>query len=108
MAVGFEHNGLAATSIVRTEVEAWPLIRPLLIVLKTYLSKLGLNLTYTGGLCSHALFLLVRAYVVAITSDALKNDRAPPTNLGSSLVGLLRWYGDFDFSRVQVCWSTSM
>ena len=99
VAVGYEHGGNAATTIICAELDTWPTIRPLLLVTKTYLSSLGLNTTWTGGLCSHALFLLVRAYIVSLSSTA--GDRPSSNNLGAALIGLLEWYGSFDFSRVQ-------
>ena len=55
----------------------------------------------TGGLSSHALFLLVRAYVVATE----ETPRGAPVDLGQALMGLLDWYANFDFSSTQVRWS---
>ena len=40
--VDYDHQGIQATTIVREELGALPAIRPLLLVLKTYLGKLGL------------------------------------------------------------------
>ena len=68
-----------------------PAIRPLLLVVKTYLNKLGLNITWTGGLSSHALFLMVRAYCLTVTHDNPAEDLCPPTDLGEALLGLLEW-----------------
>ena len=100
----YDHQGIQATTIVREELGALPAIRPLLLVLKTYLGKLGLNITWTGGLSSHALFLMVRAYCLSIARAAPTDDVSSPTDLGAALLGLLEWYGSFDFSRVQICW----
>ena len=60
VAVDYDHQGIQATTIVREELGLLPSIRPLLLVVKTYLCKLGLNITWTGGLSSHALFLMAR------------------------------------------------
>ena len=60
VAVDYDHQGIQATTIVREELGLLPAIRPLLLVVKTYLCKLGLNITWTGGLSSHALFLMAR------------------------------------------------
>ena len=42
-----EHHGEGGLAFARQELAALPALRPLLLVLKTYLARLGLNLTYT-------------------------------------------------------------
>ena len=98
---GYACAPIDEVSIILREVHARPEIRPLLLVVKAYLATLGLHRTYTGGLCSHALFLLVRAYVVATE----ETPRGAPVDLGQALMGLLDWYANFDFSSTQVRWS---
>ena len=67
------------------EIEARPAVRCLALVLKTYLARLGLNQTFTGGLCSHALFLLARAYVVGAGVGA---EGASSVDLGQARLDL--------------------
>ena len=98
--VGYDHSGLQAVKHVLEEVEQQPVIRPLLIVLKSYLGLLGLNTTWTGGLASHAIFVLVRSYLLAAHAPSALGG----LDLGEALVGLLQWYASVDFTRVQVCW----
>jgi len=98
------HHGLTATHVFTGEIEERPAIRVLTIVLKEYLGKLGLNQTYTGGLCSHAIFLLARAYVVAAGADGRLAQNA---DLGQLLLGFLDHYGNhFDPTRVTVRWGS--
>jgi len=97
------HYGLIATHVFSGEIGARPPVRALTIVVKDYLASLGLNQTYTGGLCSHAIFLLARAYVVA--ADGGTDGRAHAADLGQMLPGFFHFYGHhFDPARVTVKW----
>lgn len=79
------HHGLTMVHVFAGEIEARPAVRCLALVLKTYLARLGLNQTFTGGLCSHALFLLARAYVVGAGVGA---EGASSVDLGQARLGL--------------------
>ena len=41
-------DGLATSAAIRSDLERWPFMRPLILVLKGILSRRGLNDTYTG------------------------------------------------------------
>ena len=116
----YNHQGLAAVGPVRAALRELPALRSLTICLKHYLAALGLNQTYTGGLCAHAVLLLVRAYLQDLAikriraeahEAALRGSAARPSvqeadpDLGAALLGLLNHYADFDFARTQVCWA---
>lgn len=57
------HHGLEAVQMVTKMLDEIPTIRPLVLVLKRFLSEKGLLTAYTGGLSSYGLFLLVTRYL---------------------------------------------
>jgi len=64
----------------------FPAIRPLVLVLKQCLGERSLSASYTGGLTSYALFLMVTRYV---------EEASPNADVGSLLIGFLDFYGNF-------------
>merc|ERR1719291_1667429 len=68
-------------------LEEFPVIRPLVLVLKQFLLDKGLLVAYTGGMSSYCLFLMVARYCQEQSS--IWND------CGSLLMGLLDFYGNF-------------
>ena len=64
-------------------------IKPLILLLKRYMKINKLNSSYTGGLSSYSLFLLVYAFV--------KSMAFPANNLGQYLLGFLEFYSNFNF-----------
>ena len=58
-----EHHGLEAVQMISEVMEELPLIRPLVLVLKQFLLDRGLLTSYTGGLSSYCLFLMVARYL---------------------------------------------
>ena len=56
-----EPGAHAYTAFMRSELERMPALRPLLLVLKCCLAQQGLNETFTGGVGSFMLFLMVRS-----------------------------------------------
>jgi DNA polymerase sigma len=104
LSAGPVHHGLIATHVFSGEIGERPPVRALTIIVKDYLARLGLNQTFTGGLCSHAIFLLARAYVVAAGGGTDGRDHA--ADLGQMLMGFFQFYGDhFDPTRVTVRWA---
>jgi DNA polymerase sigma len=55
-------GGLRAASLMKTEVQACPAIRPILLVLKQLLKEQDLNEVYRGGISSYGLFHMVLSY----------------------------------------------
>ncbi|KAL6065554.1 hypothetical protein QOT17_010185 [Balamuthia mandrillaris] len=58
-----EHSGVAASKLVRSYVRSLPALTPLALVLKQLLHDKGLNNTYTGGISSYCLVLMIVAYL---------------------------------------------
>ena len=49
-------------SYINKSLEEYPLIKPILLLLKRYFKEMNMNKAYTGGLCSYSLFLLVLSF----------------------------------------------
>ncbi|KAG7353859.1 nucleotidyltransferase domain containing protein [Nitzschia inconspicua] len=82
-----EHHGLEANQMVAAILDELPLIRPLMLVLKRFLLDRGLLTSYTGGLSSYCLFLMLARYL---------QEQSPSTgDSGSLLMGFLDFYGNF-------------
>jgi len=67
-------------------IQEFPLVRPLLLVLKQFLLDRGLLTAYTGGLSSYCLFLMVTRY--------LQEQSSSIGDCGSLLMGFLDFYGN--------------
>ena len=57
------HSGLASVDLLCHFVAVFPSLRPLTLVLKQFLYERGLSSTYTGGLNSYCLVLMVVAFL---------------------------------------------
>ena len=86
-------SGLRTGKLVRSYMDAMPPLRPLVLVLKFFLSQRGLNETFTGGVGSYMLQLMV----VSFLQQRHRTDRATglvsPQNLGSLLLEFFELYG---------------
>lgn len=98
--VSFEgpgHHGLEANKLVAKMLDDSPgMLRPLLLVLKQHAAERGLCASYTGGLSSYALTLLVARYLHEQPVD----ETADP---GALLLGFLDFYAHkFDARKTGV------
>jgi len=57
----FQHSN-AVVSYINKSLIDYPLIKPILLLLKRYFKEMKMNKSYTGGLCSYSLFLLVLSF----------------------------------------------
>ena len=80
------HHGLEAVLLISQLVEELPMLRPLAIVLKQFLSHRGLLTSYTGGLSSYGLLLMIARY--------LQEQPSSWGDMGSLLMGFLDFYGN--------------
>jgi DNA polymerase sigma len=71
------HHGLESVQMMSKIVQEIPIIRPMVLVLKKFLTDKGLLTAYTGGLSSYGLFLLVARY--------LQEQKTSWIDVGSSL-----------------------
>lgn len=99
--VSFEgpgHRGLEANKLITAMMAAQPSLRPLVLVLKCFLTRRSLCESYTGGLSSYALFLMAAKFL----HEAQGKSRPVPgdsdvdgvEDLGALLLGFLRFFGD--------------
>jgi Nucleotidyltransferase domain/Cid1 family poly A polymerase len=81
-----EHHGLDANRMVAEILEELPLIRPLMLILKQFLLDRGLLTSYTGGISSYCLFLILARYLQEQTQSI--------SDYGSLLMGFLDFHGN--------------
>lgn len=86
------HLGIQAVNFVKGTIENFPVIRPIVLVLKKFLLDKGLLTAYTGGLSSHCLFLMVTRY--------LQEQNLAWVDVGSLLMGFLDFYGNIFDPRI--------
>jgi DNA polymerase sigma len=124
------HNGVASVDLILTFISVFPCLRPLALIIKQLLYEHGLSNTYTGGLNSYCLILMIVAFLQSrqTTSPSpdyayhysLSNDGRDFTNngyyasvvdeddnLGQLLLDFLEFYGcSFDFQHTGIAISS--
>ena len=97
--VSFEgpwHRGLDANRFVSKIIDSSPHARPLLLVLKQHAADRGLCASYTGGLSSYALTLLLARYLQ-------EQPKSRALDAGALLLGFFDFYGHkFDAAMTSV------
>lgn len=81
-----DHHGLDAIDMVNDTISNYPMVRPLVLVIKQFLLDKGLLTAYTGGLSSYCVFLMVTKY--------LQEHPLGWTDSGVYLMGFLDFYGN--------------
>lgn len=82
---GSNHNGLQANRFITSLIAETPAIRPLVLVLKQFLKERGLLESYSGGLSSYGLVLMVARYL---------QEQSQTMDTGSLLMGFLDFYSN--------------
>ena len=82
-----EHHGLLAIEMVTDTMTSFPMVKPLVLVLKQFLFEKSLLTAYTGGLSSYCLFLMVTKYL----QESSYHGWPDP---GVYLMGFLDFYGN--------------
>ncbi|GFR52957.1 hypothetical protein Agub_g15630, partial [Astrephomene gubernaculifera] len=91
-------SGPRAAEYLRQQVSAYPPLRPLVLVLKSFLRSEGLGEVASGGLSSYGLTYMTLAHLM---EEAKRG--SDPTDLGALLHSLLRRFGRrFDCGRMAV------
>jgi hypothetical protein len=102
---------IALRDFVCAQLARFPVIRPLVLVLKHFLLQQGLNDAYKGGLSSHAVILLLIFYFnipeVAASHDAGLDEASPEYMdpccwYGEWLMRVMQWLSEFPFSDVGI------
>ncbi|GER26360.1 nucleotidyltransferase [Striga asiatica] len=84
------HSGLQTTGLVKDLTERFPAVMPLTLVLKQFLADRSLDQSYSGGLSSYCLILLITRFLQH------EHHHGRPTNqsYGSLLMDFLYFFGN--------------
>ena len=90
-------SGVENSAFIRRHLERYPALRPLVLALKVVLQQAGLHDTFTGGIGSYLLFLMVLKVVERIWERGIETSfgvgtRDPIGDLGLQLRAVLRSY----------------
>ncbi|CAM9962866.1 unnamed protein product [Ectocarpus fasciculatus] len=88
------NTGLISGQAMKDAMTQMKQVRPLTLVLKVYLAQKDLNKTYTGGIGSFMVQLMVIALVQKCNREAKSNGHDPPTDLGYLLYEFFEFYGN--------------
>ena len=78
----------------------YPSLTPLVLLLKQFLYERGLNNTYTGGLSSYCLTLMIVSFLQLNTPEKPKKKGM---NWGKDLLNFLHYFGTkFDFDTTGI------
>ncbi|KAG9452328.1 hypothetical protein H6P81_005232 [Aristolochia fimbriata] len=93
------HTGIQTTELVRELTEQFPAAVPLALVLKQFLADRSLDRSYSGGLSSHCLVLLITRFLQHEHHVCRTNNQ----NLGSLLMDFLYFFGNvFDPRQMRI------
>ena len=94
-----KHFGLKTVELIKSYLNTYSVLQPIILALKTLLNNGLLNNPYTGGLSSYGLTLMVVSFIQSkIDSGKFKSDS--PEILGETFLNVLGHYGIlFDFNK---------
>ncbi|CAI9103614.1 OLC1v1002131C1 [Oldenlandia corymbosa var. corymbosa] len=93
------HTGLQTTELVKELTEQFPAAKPLAIVLKMFLADRSLDQSYSGGLSSYCLLLLI----IRFLQHEHHLGRSISQNYGSLLMDFLYFFGNvFDPRQMRI------
>ncbi|XP_052192225.1 uncharacterized protein LOC127801296 isoform X2 [Diospyros lotus] len=92
------HTGLQTTELVKELTEQFPAATPLALVLKTFLADRSLDQSYSGGLSSYCLVLLITRFL----QHEYHHGRPINQNFGSLLMDFFYFFGNV-FDPRQMC-----
>ncbi|KAI3449090.1 hypothetical protein Pfo_005755 [Paulownia fortunei] len=93
------HTGLQTTGLVKDLTERFPAVTPLALVLKQFLADRSLDQSYSGGLSSYCLILLITRFL----QHEHHHGRPINLNYGSLLMDFLYFFGNvFDPRQMRI------
>lgn len=104
-------NGVYCVKLVKYLQKKYPELRPLILVLKAFLKSRCLNETYTGGIGSFLLTMLVTSYLQRQYKNSMKLKRigspdavsTEKIDLGRHLIEFFNLYGmNFNYERIGI------
>ena len=91
-------NELSSVSYIKSQLEEYPEIKPILMLLKRYFNIKKMNSSFEGGLSSYNLFLLILSF--AKYQNIYNSNSNEKHNLGYFLIQFLEFFGKiFDFKN---------
>lgn len=97
-------GGLATADLVKHYMRVYPGFRPLTLVIKYFLAQRGLNETFSGGVGSFLVQLMVVSFLQHHGRNlGAEHDDPKYNNLGQLLVGFFTLYGrDFNYNDLAI------
>ncbi|CAH0481386.1 unnamed protein product [Peronospora belbahrii] len=97
-------GGLATGDLVKHYMRVYPAFRPLTLVIKYFMAQRGLNETYSGGVGSFLLQMMVVSFLQHHGRALGAHHENPKyNNLGQLLVGFFTLYGrDFNYTELGI------
>ena len=93
------HFGLKTVELIKSYLDNYIVLKPIILALKTLLNNSNLNNPYTGGLSSYGLILMVVSFIQS-QIDSKKYDNNSPNILGETFLNVLGHYGIFfDYNK---------
>ena len=93
------HFGLKTVELIKSYLNTYSVLKPIILALKTLLNNGNLNNPYTGGLSSYGLVLMVVSFIQS-KIDSQKYNSNSPIILGETFLNVLGHYGIFfDFNK---------
>ena len=93
------HFGLKTVELIKSYLNTYSVLKPIILALKTLLNNGKLNNPYTGGLSSYGLVLMVVSFIQS-KIDTQKFNSNSPNILGETFLNVLGHYGIFfDYNK---------
>ena len=89
-----KHFGLKTVELVKSYLNEYKVLEPIILALKTLLNNGNLNNPYTGGLSSYGLILMVVSFIQSEIDNGKYNEKSPNI-LGETFLNVLGHYGIF-------------
>ena len=95
-------NGISAGKIINQYLDVLPGARPLILVVKAFLSQRSMNEVFTGGIGSYSVICLVISFL-QLHPKLRRSELIPELNLGTLLIEFFELYGrNFNYDEVGI------
>lgn len=96
-----KHNGEACVELIKDYIKAYPVFKPLILVLKQLVYHAKMYDPYQGGISSYSIILMLVTYLQYKLFYKLSIEAVSP-NLGILLVDFFNFYGSVKFSAIEM------
>ncbi|KAH8106935.1 hypothetical protein BXZ70DRAFT_915720 [Cristinia sonorae] len=87
-----QSNGVAAGKIIKHFIQELPALRPLVLIIKSFVSQRSMNEVFTGGLGSYSIVCLVISFL-QMHPKIRRGEIDPEKNLGTLVMEFFELYG---------------